>query len=134
MVGACNGQSDGVTPPDVPPPFVADFRSSKARPQYSLGLNHVLPQQVKIKILTEFYETALVDKTWKLEDVGEGDERTLLERFSSVTAVFQSLPEGSRQVCAHRFQRFSPCVVVGAPWCDGNRVFSVGSIVGLRRS
>lgn len=70
----------------------------------SLGLNRTLhsPHQVKIKILTEFYETALVDKAWKLEGVGEGDERKLLERFSSVTAVFLSLPEGSRQVCNHR--------------------------------
>lgn len=56
--------------------------------------------EVKVKIITEFYETALVDKAWKLEGVGEGDERKLLERFSSVTAVFQSLPEGSRQVIA----------------------------------
>ncbi|CAM9145188.1 unnamed protein product, partial [Laminaria digitata] len=57
-------------------------------------------QQVKVKILTEFYETALVDKAWNLEGVGEGDERKLLERFSSVTTVFQSLPAGSRQVIA----------------------------------
>lgn len=65
-----------------------------------------MPLQVKIKLLTEFHETALVDKSWKLEGVGEGDERTLLERFSSVTAVFQSLPEKSQQVSAH-------CSVVG---------------------
>lgn len=67
---------------------------------YSGGGNHFL-RQVKIKLLTEFHETALVDKAWKLEGVGEGDERTLLERFSSVTTVFQSLPEKSQQVSAH---------------------------------
>lgn len=67
--------------------------------------NHFL-RQVKIKLLTEFHETALVDKAWKLEGVGEGDERTLLERFSSVTTVFQSLPEKSQQVSTH-------CSVVG---------------------
>lgn len=55
--------------------------------------------QVKIKYLTEFHETALVDREWKLEGVGEGDERVLLERFSSVTTVFQSLSEGSQEVC-----------------------------------
>lgn len=55
--------------------------------------------QVKIKLLTDFHETALVDKTWKLEGVGEGDERVLLERFSSVTTVFQSLGAGSQEVC-----------------------------------
>lgn len=54
--------------------------------------------QVKIKYLTEFHETALIDKAWKLEGVGEGDERILLERFSSVTTVFQSLSEGSQEV------------------------------------
>lgn len=53
---------------------------------------------MKIKYLTEFHETALVDRTWKLEGVGEGDERVLLERFSSVTTVFQSLSEGSQEV------------------------------------
>lgn len=54
--------------------------------------------QVKIKLLTEFHETALVDRAWKLEGVGQGDERVLLERFSSVTAVFQSLSQGSQEV------------------------------------
>lgn len=54
--------------------------------------------QVKIKYLTEFHETALVDRAWKLEGVGEGDERMLLERFSSVTTVFQSLSERSQEV------------------------------------
>ncbi|CAN0161598.1 unnamed protein product [Scytosiphon promiscuus] len=56
--------------------------------------------QVKIKLLTEFHETALVDKTWKLEGVGEGDERILLEQFSSVTTVFQSLGVESKEVIA----------------------------------
>ncbi|CAM9496045.1 unnamed protein product [Ectocarpus sp. 12 AP-2014] len=54
--------------------------------------------QVKIKLLTKFHETALVDRAWKLEGVGQGDERVLLERFSSVTAVFQSLSQGSQEV------------------------------------
>lgn len=53
-----------------------------------------------MKYLTEFHETALVDRAWKLEGVGEGDERILLERFSCVTTVFQSLSEGSQEVCA----------------------------------
>lgn len=48
----------------------------------------------------EFHNKALVDRAWKLEGVGEGDERTLLERFSSVTAVFQSLGQGSQEVRA----------------------------------
>lgn len=134
MIGAFNGQSNVATPPVVSRPRLAEFRSSKTWPQYSLGLNRRLhsPHQVKIKILTEFYETALVDKAWKLEGVGEGDERKLLERFSSVTAVFQCLPEGSRQVCNHR-SRFSSCFVdVGAPWCNENRVCRVGRIAVLR--
>ncbi|CAM9097039.1 unnamed protein product [Hapterophycus canaliculatus] len=56
--------------------------------------------QVKIKLLTDFHETALVNKAWKLEGVGEGDERVLLERFSSVTTVFQSLAARSQEVIA----------------------------------
>lgn len=80
-------------------------------------------EQVKIKILTEFYETALVDKAWKLEGVGEGDERKLLERFSSVTTVFQSLPAGSRQVRAHHSRFFVVhCCCGWSLWCDDNRV------------
>lgn len=82
---------------------------------------------MKIKILKEFYETALVDKEWKLEGVGEGDERKLLERFSSVTAVFQSLPTGSRQVCAPRSRCFVmqcwPSVLrvsITTPSCDSD--------------
>ncbi|CAM9464178.1 unnamed protein product [Sphacelaria rigidula] len=54
--------------------------------------------QVKIDLLTNFHETALVDKNWKLEGVGNGDERKLLERFHSVTGVFQSLPPASQEV------------------------------------
>lgn len=56
---------------------------------------------MKIKYLTEFHETALIDREWKLEGVGEGDERILLERFSSVSTVFQSLSEGSQEVCVY---------------------------------
>lgn len=53
----------------------------------------------------DFHKTALVDMAWKLEGVGEGDERTLLERFYSVTAVFQSLPVGSQEVRAYVFAK-----------------------------
>ncbi len=69
--------------------------------------------QVKIKLLTEFHETALVDTAWKLEGVGEGDERILLERFSSVTTVFQSLCEGSQEVCSSSPKRELLCFQVG---------------------
>lgn len=55
-------------------------------------------KQVKTELLTNFYKTALVDKTWKLTGVGEGDERKLLEQFHSVTTVFQSLSEASQEV------------------------------------
>lgn len=54
--------------------------------------------QVKIAILQDFHKTALVNTAWKLEGVGDGDERKLLENFFSVTAVFQSLPAASQEV------------------------------------
>ncbi|CAM9390253.1 unnamed protein product [Ascophyllum nodosum] len=53
----------------------------------------------KIKLLKDFHKTALVDREWNLpHGVGEGDERRLLERFSSVTSVYLSLTEGSKEV------------------------------------
>eukprot|EP00586_Coscinodiscus_wailesii_P003006 CAMPEP_0172483640 /NCGR_PEP_ID=MMETSP1066-20121228/10686_1 /TAXON_ID=671091 /ORGANISM="Coscinodiscus wailesii, Strain CCMP2513" /LENGTH=482 /DNA_ID=CAMNT_0013247613 /DNA_START=26 /DNA_END=1474 /DNA_ORIENTATION=+ len=52
----------------------------------------------KVSHLLKFTETALTDKNWSMEGVGEGDEATLLQQFPKCHAVYQSLPEGSRVV------------------------------------
>ncbi|CAM9211041.1 unnamed protein product [Discosporangium mesarthrocarpum] len=56
--------------------------------------------KVKIKMLEDFHKIALTDKNWTLTGVGEGNEKTLLEQFHSVTTVFQSLEKGSQEVIA----------------------------------
>lgn len=74
-----------------------------------------------------------MDKGWKLEGVGEGDERTLLEQFSSVTTVFQSLPAGSQEVCscaACFFEVFDAVSAGAASIC--NMSYFVVTVLELR--
>jgi len=55
---------------------------------------------IKIEHLQTFYKVALKDKRFKMDGVGEGDERTLLEQFHRVSKVYQALPETSQAVIA----------------------------------
>lgn len=52
----------------------------------------------KIKQLCNFYQTGLITKGWKMTGVGEGDERTLLEKYYLCVDVFNSLPPSSQEV------------------------------------
>ena len=56
--------------------------------------------EVKIKHLREFYQVGLVTEGWHMDGVGEGDERTLLENYYKVVAVFKSLSPASQEVIA----------------------------------
>lgn len=55
-------------------------------------------ENVKIEHLLTFHEVALCDSSWNMQNVGKGDERTLLEEFHKCTKVFQSLPMDSQKV------------------------------------
>jgi farnesyl-diphosphate farnesyltransferase len=68
-----------------------------------------LDPTVKIRLLQQFAHDALVNNnnhadgrssSWSVNDVdiGEGDERVLLQQFSRVHSVFQRLPSHSQQV------------------------------------
>jgi farnesyl-diphosphate farnesyltransferase len=57
-------------------------------------------EHVKIDYLNNFYRTALVEPGWKLENVGEGDEKVLLEQFFKCNAVYLSLSKASQEVIA----------------------------------
>ncbi len=55
-------------------------------------------EDVKINLLEEFWLLGLEKPGWTMQNVGEGDERTLLEQFDRVGRVFRSLSPGSREV------------------------------------
>lgn len=55
-------------------------------------------EHVKIQHLNEFYRTALVTPGWKMEGVGEGDERVLLEQYYRCVTVFKTLCPESQAV------------------------------------
>jgi len=56
--------------------------------------------EAKIAKLQEFYEQALFDSVWKLDNVGEGDERRLLQEFPKCQTIFSELKSESRAVIA----------------------------------
>jgi farnesyl-diphosphate farnesyltransferase len=53
---------------------------------------------IKIQHLLHFHETALGDPTWRMDGVGQGDERRLLQEFPAVHRVFASLEPHSQEV------------------------------------
>lgn len=52
----------------------------------------------KINHLLSFHETALGDKNWSMDNVGQGDERRLLQEFPKCHRIFASLPKDSQAV------------------------------------
>jgi farnesyl-diphosphate farnesyltransferase len=61
----------------------------------------------KILKLKEFHKFALVDSTWTLDGVGEGDERRLLQEFPKCQAIFSKLKEPSRKVISDITERMA---------------------------
>jgi farnesyl-diphosphate farnesyltransferase len=57
-------------------------------------------EHVKIDHLNNFYRTGLVTEGWKMEGVGQGDERVLLEQYYRCVNVFKRLPKTSQEVIA----------------------------------
>mmetsp|Transcript_8618 Transcript_8618/g.9878 ORF Transcript_8618/g.9878 Transcript_8618/m.9878 type:complete len:752 (+) Transcript_8618:87-2342(+) len=55
---------------------------------------------VKVTLLQKFHEQALVDPNWTLDNVGEGDERRLLQEFSKCQTTYSELKSESRSVIA----------------------------------
>jgi len=61
----------------------------------------------KVAQLIDFTRNALGNPTWTLQTVGEGDEKTLLQHFDKVHAVYQRLAEPSRRIIADVTQRMA---------------------------
>ena len=53
---------------------------------------------VKVAYLLEFHKTALMDPNWRMDGVGEGDEKRLLQNFDKCHRVYASLNPQSRQI------------------------------------
>jgi farnesyl-diphosphate farnesyltransferase len=64
-------------------------------------------QEVKIKYLLNFHKTALADPTWTLDEVGEADEKRLLQNFDKCHRVYAKLNEKSRRVISDIAQRMA---------------------------
>lgn len=54
--------------------------------------------EVKCQHLLKFHTTALMDADWKMDGVGQGDERRLLQEFPAVHRVYASLRAPSRAI------------------------------------
>jgi farnesyl-diphosphate farnesyltransferase len=63
--------------------------------------------EVKIQHLLKFHETALVDPTWSMDGVGEGDEKRLLQEFPKCHSVYAALKPESRDVIADITKRMA---------------------------
>lgn len=61
-------------------------------------MNAFSGNEEKIMHLSLFHQTALVDPTWTMDGVGEGDERRLLQNFTHVHSVYASLSPAARDV------------------------------------
>ncbi|KAJ1414787.1 isopentenyl-diphosphate delta-isomerase type 1 fused to squalene synthase [Ochromonadaceae sp. CCMP2298] len=59
------------------------------------GKNHV-----KVNHLRTFYKVGLVTDGWKMENVGLGDEKTLLENYFKCVHVYKALSPASQEVIA----------------------------------
>ena len=57
-------------------------------------------EKMKIQHLQNFYKTGLVTEGWSMQNVGEGDERVLLEEYHHCVTVFKSLPLASQEIIA----------------------------------
>jgi farnesyl-diphosphate farnesyltransferase len=57
-------------------------------------------EHVKIAHLRTFYKVGLVTEGWKMEDVGLGDEKTLLQNYFKCVHVFKALSPASQVVIA----------------------------------
>ncbi|GKY97357.1 hypothetical protein MPSEU_000694100 [Mayamaea pseudoterrestris] len=62
---------------------------------------------IKIKHLRDFTKNALGDETWRMDGVGENDERRLLQEFPKAHAVFACLQPASQQVIRDITQRMA---------------------------
>lgn len=62
---------------------------------------------IKVQHLQQFHQQALVDPTWSMDGVGQGDERRLLQEFPKAHRVFAALPETSRVVITDITQRMA---------------------------
>ena len=63
--------------------------------------------EIKIQHLVTYYKTALTDPGYKLDGVGQGDERRLLQNFDKCHAVYAKLRPQSRRVIADINQRMA---------------------------
>jgi farnesyl-diphosphate farnesyltransferase len=63
--------------------------------------------EIKIQHLLNFHKTALMDPNWKMEGVGEADEKRLLEEFPKCHSVFSSLKSESQGVIMDITQRMA---------------------------
>ena len=61
----------------------------------------------KIQELRKFHETALVDPTWKMDGVGEADERRLLQQFTKCHSVYASLSSEAKVIIADITRRMA---------------------------
>eukprot|EP00978_Attheya_sp_CCMP212_P048710 scaffold564101_cov51-Attheya_sp.AAC.1 len=61
----------------------------------------------KIKVLLAFHKTALGDPNWRMDGVGEADEKRLLQEFPKCHSVFAALNPQSRRVIVDITQRMA---------------------------
>lgn len=61
----------------------------------------------KIGYLQQFHKTALVDPTWTLDGVGEGDEKRLLQQFDKCHRVYVALKPASRRIISDITRRMA---------------------------
>jgi len=69
-------------------------------------MEHISAAQKK-QLLSNFVGTALTDPQWRVEGIGAGDERRLLEEFPKVHAVWAQLSPESRAVIRDITQRMA---------------------------
>jgi len=62
---------------------------------------------VKLKHLFSFHETALADPSWSMDGVGEGDERRLLQEFPKCHSVYAALRNESKAIIAEITKRMA---------------------------
>lgn len=62
---------------------------------------------VKIQHLLDFHKTALVDRAWSMDGVGEADEKRLLQEFPKCHSVYAALRPESKDVIADITQRMA---------------------------
>jgi farnesyl-diphosphate farnesyltransferase len=63
--------------------------------------------EIKIQHLLNFHQTALVDPTWSMDGVGEGDEKRLLQEFPKCHSVYAALKPESKDVIADITKRMA---------------------------